>query len=581
MRGLLQLKFNVGLWNEVLHHTAVLDHARRRIFAVGCGIVFFYLIVAFRLTDVMVLKTPSAQRIGPVAEIGKNQYARQDILDRNGEILATQIVTASVYADPKNILDPQEAAEKLATVFPEIGFDNLLHRLKQSNKSFIWIARHVTPKVQDMIYRLGVPGVFLQKDHKRVYPHGDLCSHILGGCDIDGSGHSGVELQFDEHLRNMRLNQPVRLSIDVRVQHIVSEVLQQAVEQFEAVGGNAMVMRIPDGQILSMVSLPNYDPNKPMQDSEIFNRNTMGVYEPGSTFKIVNTAVALETGQVNPSTILDARFPVKIGNFTVTDFRGANSFLTLEQAFVKSSNVAAIQLARIVGARTQHEFLKRFGVFDTAQIELPEKNVPLHPENWTEVTSWTASYGYGIALCPLSMISIVASLINDGNSVKPTLLFMSDDYVKACYANLTPVKNLVSAETSSHLRSFMRMVVSGKPYDVPSCKLIGKTGTAYKRIGSKGYGKVKSRRTSFIGAFPEHKPQYILLVMLDEPKATKETHGYATGGWNAAPTAAKIVRRLESMLPIDESLNTSEESANCNPVKLGPQVMQNTSYKAR
>lgn len=555
IKNFLKLRLNAGLWRDVLQHTNAVNNARQRTFFVGCGMAFFYLLLGVRLADVMVLKAPSNSRQSVVSEIDPNTYKRHDIVDRNGEVLATQIVTASVYAEPKNILDAREAAEKLATVFPDIGFDTLFHKLQQSGKSFIWIARHVTPKVQDMIYRLGVPGVHLQTDYKRVYPHGDLCAHVLGGCDVDGCGHSGVELKFDDYLRSNPDNKPLKLAIDIRVQHMIADVLSEAIKEFKAIGGNVILMRVSDGQILSMVSLPSFDPNKPTQGVEAFNRNTMGVYEPGSTFKIINTAIALESGKIKPGMLFDVRFPIQIGKNKVDDFRGAKAIITFEQAFVKSSNIAAIQQVRMFGARWQHECFKRFGIFEPVSLELPEKSLPLHPDRWTDVTSWTASYGYGVAVAPIRTLTVISSLLNDGWEVKPTLMYSDDGLSDARVSHTSSPKQFVSAETSAQLRQLMRMAAVGKKADVEGLNVIGKSGTTYKRQGSRGYGSDGGRKriTSFIGAYPENRPQYVLMVNLDEPQAVEGTHGFAAAGWNAAPTAGKILARISTVLPVDMS----------------------------
>lgn len=555
MKNFLQLRLNAGLWHEVMHHTSILSNARQRAFVVGCGIAFFYFLLAVRLTDVMVLKTPSNQRTTAVGEFDPIRYKRQDIVDRNGEVLATQIVTASVYAEPKKILDAREAAEKLCTIFPDIGFDVLFHRLQQTGKSFVWIARHVTPKAQEMMYQLGVPGVHLQRDYRRVYPHGELCAHILGGCDIDGLGHSGMEMSFNELLCNMSEEKPLKISLDIRVQHMIADILSNAITEFEAIGGNVILMRIPDGQILSMVSLPSYDPNKPTQGREIFNRNTMGVYEPGSAFKILNTVIAMESGKITPGMLFDARFPVKIGRNTVTDFRGACTFLTFEQAFVKSSNIASIMMVRLFGAKFQQECFRRFGVFDPVELELPEKSMPLYPERWTDVTAWTASYGYGVAVAPIRTVTTIASLLNDGWIVKPTLLCADESSYQGRVEQTSQQKPIISPETSARLRELMRMTIMGKLADVEGLEVIGKSGTTYKRQGSRGYGGngpgLKPRIATFVGGFPKNRPQYILYVALDEPKAQKHTYGLAAAGWNAAPTAGKIFRRIAGLLGVD------------------------------
>lgn len=583
IKNFLQLRINAGLWHDVMHHTSILNNSRQRAFTVGCGVAFLYLLLAIRLTDVMIIKTSTNHRTAAVGEFDPIRYKRQDILDCNGEVLATQIVTASVYAEPKNIINAREAAEKLATIFPEVGFATLHQRLKQANKSFIWVARHVTPKAQEMIYQLGIPGVHLQRDYRRVYPHGELCGHILGGCDIDGAGHSGMELYFNDALREMDSEKPLKISIDVRIQHMIADILSDSIKEFEAVGGNVILMRIPDGQIVSMVSLPSYDPNKPSQGSEIFNRNTMGVYEPGSAFKILNTAIAIESGKIKPGMLFDARFPVKIGKNTVSDFRGACTFLTLEQAFVKSSNIASIMMVRLFGAQFQQECFKRFGVFDTIELELPEKSPSLYPNKWTDVTAWTTSYGYGIAITPIRTLTTIATLINDGYPVKPTLIY-TDTQKNKSYNNKTNLNNpVISASTSAKVRELMRMASIGKLADIEGMDIIGKSGTTYKRVGTRGYGANNSghkpRIASFVGAFPQHRPQYIMYVALDDPKAQAHTHGFAAAGWNAVPTAGRIFKRIAGLLSIDMThANKLTPTKACeNPLPASSYVRE-TSY---
>jgi cell division protein FtsI (penicillin-binding protein 3) len=419
--------------------------------------------------------------------------------------------------------------------------------------------------VQQDVNQLGIPGVYLYKDQRRVYTHGSLVSHAMGLCGIDGNGLSGVEKYFDAEIRQK--DAEIQLSLDLRIQHIIKEELSNSVEEFSAQGGNAIVMSVKTGEIISMVSLPDFDPNAPIVQNQnvMFNRNTLGAYEPGSTFKILNVSIALETGKATLQSIFDASRPVQIGRFQVTDFKGKNRPLTLQEAFVYSSNIASIKIAQQFGSKTQRAFLKQFGAFDKINLEIPELGSPLVPKNWAEVTTMTVAYGYGISVTPLQLAAMISSIVNDGHRVVPTLLKRDVSY------DSMNNEQVVSQKTSRTVRELMRLVVTegtAKSADIQGVNVIGKTGTAYQSKG-RGYGgDNKSRTTTFIGAFPKDKPEYMLIVMLDNPQPTKKTYGYATAGWNAAPTAGRMINRIAPMLviptegfnpdqPINQLINTN------------------------
>jgi cell division protein FtsI (penicillin-binding protein 3) len=292
--------------------------------------------------------------------------------------------------------------------------------------------------------------------------------------------------------------------------------------------------------------------------------NTLGVYEPGSTFKILNTAIALESGKAKLDSTFDARFPIRIGRFTVDDFKGKYRVLSLTEAFIYSSNIAAIKIAQMFGMNTQKEYFEKFGLFKSVSLEIPEIGQPLVPARWSESGMMTMSYGYGISVTPLQSLRAVAAIVNNGVLVSPTLVSLSGEEAEKRAAFFDAQPHVVSLKTSASIRDLMRMVVgegTAKKADVAGYEVIGKTGTAYQSKGRTGYGALKSRTTSFIGAFPKDNPQYAIIVMLDDPKPSKETYGYATAGWNAAPTAGKIISRIAPALGVPSSLDDSQSSA--------------------
>lgn len=534
-------------WKNIKEHNKVMMIARQRVLATICIASFAYCVIGFRLVNVMLIKSKNC----PDGICYHKEKMRRNILDRNGEILATQLVTASVYANPKVVIDYKDAAKKLKTVFKDLNEDELIKKLS-SDKGFVWIIRHICPKDQSRVNNLGIPGIYLQSDQKRVYPHGSLVSHVLGCCNIDGQGIMGIENHFDQLLIGGK--EDLSISIDIRIQHVVFDELKKGIEKFQAIGGNAMIMDIKTGEILAMVSIPDFDPNLyNTPDQSAFNRNTLGVYEPGSVFKAINMAIALESGVANVNTIFDASEPIKIGKFVITDFKGKNRPLTMLEAFMYSSNIACIKIAQKFGNKIQKEFFKKFGILDPIKLEIPENGYPIIPQDkdWKEVSTMTMSYGYGISVSPIQTFSTITGFINDGCKAKPTLIAIPK-YLREKIINQNRKNIIISEKTSMQIRKMMRAVVTdgtAKKAYVEGYQVFGKTGTAYQAKDG-NYGKVKQRTTTFIGAFPFDNPQFSYCVMLDDPKGLKETHGYATAGWNCAEIAGKTIERIAPILGV-------------------------------
>lgn len=506
------------------------------VYLVGC------VVIALRLMNLAMF---------PDENVGQNHLAskahgglvRADIVDRNGVLLATQLRTASMYADPHSIQDPEDVADKLLTVMPNLDRERLVSQLT-SDRRFIWLKRNISPAEQAAIFKMGIPGVHFQTEERRIYPQGNLTSHIIGATNIDNQGLAGIEKTQDDDLKTRR--DPLKLTLDIRLQHVMRRELAAQVVKHRALGAAGMIMDVKTGEILSMVSLPDYDPTNIGAASEEarFNRNTLGVYEMGSTFKIFTTALALDKNVVGFSDGYDARQPIKVGRFTISDFHPENRWLSVPEIFMYSSNIGTVHMAMATGREQQQAFMNALGMTHRASVELPDRGDPLVPNPWRDVNMMTVSYGHGMAVSPLHLMRGVAAMVNGGTLPQPTL-------VKREGAEIEPGQRVISEKTSKLMRKLLRLVVvggTGSKAEVPGYYVGGKTGTAEK--AKNGRYAEKALMSSFVGAFPMQNPRYVLMVMMDEPKGDASTYGYATGGWVSAPVVSRVIQEMATLYGI-------------------------------
>ncbi|MCV0397841.1 MAG: penicillin-binding protein 2 [Rhizobiaceae bacterium] len=480
--------------------------------------------------------------------------SRPDIIDRNGQVMATDIKTASMFGEPRRIVDVDETLEKLTRVLPDLDQEQTYRRLK-SDAGFVWLRRQLTPRQQQQIMGLGLPGIGFRVENRRFYPGGPLAAHILGLTNIDNKGIAGLEKYIDgqglSELQDLGLAtakdlKPVQLSIDQRVQHVMRDELAQAMEKYHAIAAGGVVLNAKTGEVVAMASLPDYDPNNPFNahEKDRLNRMSGGVYEMGSTFKGFTTAMALDSGKVKLSDSFDARRPIQIARFTIKDFHGKGRVLSVPEIFIYSSNIGTARMADAVGIEGHREFFKRIGLLDKMKTELPEVARPTEPKEWKKIHSITISFGHGVATTPLQTAVAAAAVLNGGRLMEPTFLPRSEREAERASVQV------MDPSTSDAMRYLFRLNVekgSGRRAEVPGYFVGGKTGTAEKVVNGR-YSSDK-RFNAFLAGFPAHDPQYVVLVILDEPKPEKQGIG-ATSGLNAAPTVGAIIRRSASMLGV-------------------------------
>lgn len=523
----------------------------RLLFAV-LAFIAVYAVLAIRVFDLCVI--PNLGEDTPATELrayAANPIRRADILDRNGTIIATSLPTVNLYANPRKILNPREASRQLVKILPDLKAEEVYKKLT-ARGSFVYLKRNLTPSQQYQINYLGIPGLEFENGEKRVYPHKNLFAHIIGATNIDNEGISGIEKELDERLTQSDI--PLTLSVDVGVQDTIRENLLAAVDKFHALGATAVLLDVKTSEIIAMVSLPDFDPNinKVKNENALFNMATKGVYEPGSVLKIFNTAMSLESGKVKVADRFDATEPLRLKYNVIKDYRGENRWLSVPEILVYSSNIGSARMALKVGGNEQRNFLEKIGFFEELSVEVAERGKPLVPKRWGEGTIATVAFGYGLAVSPLHVVTGYAAMVNGGIYHSPTLI-----------KNGPKTKDghrVISFNTSKQMRGLMRLVVtdgSGKRANVPGYEVAGKTGTANK-LNEKGKYVDKKVRTTFVSAFPISNPKYALIVMLDEPKALKETWGFVTSGWNTVPTAAKIIEAIAPQLNIKANYDLDE-----------------------
>jgi cell division protein FtsI (penicillin-binding protein 3) len=551
-----------------LARRAQIERTRGRLVVAAFGFAALFGAVGLKLGLATVLDPATPKlRAAPRVPTGETPaVGRAAVTDRNGEVLALSLPVTEFYANPREINDPVAAADKLLTVLPDIDRERLVERLTQRNVpgterpvQFAYIARNLTPRQRQAVNDLGVPGFHFRDAERRFHPQGSAAAHLLGSVDVDGRGIAGVERSFDERLRASR--EPLRLSMDVRVQVALREAVQKAISDFTGIGGAGVVLDIHTAEVLAMVSLPDFDisdpaslirpPLRPGQQARpdqdpAFNRATVGLYEPGSTFKLLTTAIALETGAVNIWNGFDASRPIRYGRFQIDDFKGKHRWLAVPEIVAYSSNIGTAHMAVAVGTQRHRDYMGRFGMLQRTGLELPEVARPLAPsaQAWRDINTMTIGFGHGISVTPLHVVNGVAALANGGVLRQPTLLAQPPGA-----AEREGVR-VISEKTSETMRKLMRLVVtegSGKGADVPGYFVGGKTGTAQKTGPRGGYLEDK-RIAAFVGAFPLNAPRYAIYVMVDEPRPNAKSHGYATAGWVAAPAAGNVIRRVAPIL---------------------------------
>ena len=518
------------------------------------ALLFFcgYGIVIYKLFDVSLSKNSIEIRYAEKVE--KN---RRDIVDRNGNLLATNLPIASLYANPKKIIDPELTINKLAIIYPHLDKEKLSIEFKK-DKTFVWISRDLTPQMQDQIVGLGLPGLYFEIEQKRVYTQGKSTSHILGFVDRDNNGIAGIERYFDKELAKSHDTSPLELSIDYRVQNILSQELDAVIAKFSAIGGVAIVADVNTGEVLGMVSKPDFDPHKASSASpeQLFNRSTLGLYEIGSAIKAVTFAIAFDTNTIQMNDVYN------IGNFTVNkfkvkDYHKHDGWNTVPQLFMNSSNIGAGMIALEVGKKNFKDYMARLSMNKPLSLEVPEVATPRFPSDkkLSDLSLVTMSYGYGFSITPMHFVQGMIPIVNGGYKHNTTLLKKHQDNIQG--------EKVLEEETSMNMLKLMRLTVAkgtGKKAAVKGYLVAGKTGTANK-LGPKGYLN-NSRFSSFIATAPSINPKFVVFVFLDDPQGIKETYGFATAGFTAAPVAGNIIFRIGSLYGIQPYNEDDEEIQN-------------------
>ena len=552
-------------------HEGMKDNARLR--AEGRLLVLgVFFLCAFVVIGARIGMLATSEPMEPRAQSldGRISASRADIVDRNGNLLATNFETHALYAQTRQLIDPQSAAQKLATIFPDLDAARLLKDFTGKRK-FLWIKRKISPEQMQAVHDIGDPGLLFGPRDMRLYPNGALAAHVLGGAGYGVEGVSaaevigvaGVEKQFDDYLRDpANGNKPLELSLDLTIQAAAERVLYGGMKLMNAKGATSVLMDVHTGEVISVVSLPSFDPNdrpRPLakgdaSDSPLFNRSVQGVYELGSVFKIFTAAQAMDLGLVDANTMIDTSGPMRIGGFNIGEFRRKNyGTISVADVIVHSSNRGTGRLALQIGIERQQEFLKNLGFFQATPFELVEASggKPLLPKKWGELSSVTISYGHGLSSSPMHLAAAYAAIANGGRVVAPTI-------IKQNGPQLGP--RVMSEYAASAARAMLRKVVTSGTAsfgEVKGYAVGGKTGTADKPRPQGGYYDDKVIAT-FAAIFPAHAPRYALVVTLDEPVETSGDDPRRTAGWTAVPVAAEMIRRVAPLLGVRPSVEPTE-----------------------
>jgi cell division protein FtsI (penicillin-binding protein 3) len=403
-----------------------------------------------------------------------------------------------------------------------------------------------------LIKNLGLPGIYFEEEERRIYPYGNIFSHLIGYVNRENKGLAGLEKSYDEFLQNQDDKTPLKLTLDSRLQSIVNEEIDKAIDKFSAEGGSAVIIDPNNGEILAAISKPDFNPHFPgnAKDEELFNNYALGVYELGSIMKMPNVAIGLDSKKVTMYDAYDTS-SLRVANFDIRDVHRSRGWHSLPQIFLHSSNIGMAQIVMDIGKEDYQQYIEKLGFTKKLDIEIPERGAPIVQkyDRWSDLTMATLSYGYALSISPLHFLNAAIPIVNGGYSHH--MHFVKKD-------KIPEGTRVLDEETSINMRKLLRLAVekgTAKNSNVKGYLVSGKTGTAEKVIDGK-YAKNKARRSSFISVFPANNPKYIIFMMLDNPKPTKETFGYATAGWTVAPSIKNIIARMVALYgisPYDES----------------------------
>lgn len=543
-----EIRFSAGSFGWETEDEAV-NVCRGRIFVIIGLFILIYAIIIIRIFNVCLANGVQLDRREVVYSNFRGGLVspvhRANITDRNGVIVATNLPTVNLYANPQSVSNPKIVAKKLSEIFSDISYEDFLIKLTRKSK-FVYLKRNISPQQQAKVNALGFPELEFQPSEIRIYPQKELLSHVLGNTDIDNEGIAGLEKSLNNRLSTS--TKDLRLTIDLGIQYAVRDELIKAKEKYLAERATAILMDINTSEVIALVSVPDYDLNRrDFKNKDIkFNFATLGVYEAGSVFKVFNTALGLDSGKIKITDKFDATKPLKMGRHKITDFRVPAKWLSVGETLIHSSNIASAQMALKVGKTLQIKFFRNLGMFERIEnLEIFEKGKPLYRSEkfWQDDTVATTAYGYGISVTPMHIITAFSAMLNGGLYTPPTLI---EEAVSR------KPRRVISSQTSLDMRKLLRDVVifgSAKNANIDGYEVAGKTGTANKLDANGRYIKGKNI-TSFVSAFPVSKPQYALMVIIDDPKPSKETFGFATSGWNAVPTGGKIIARIAPQLNI-------------------------------
>ena len=530
-------------------------------------VVFFaaYAVLALRVVDLMVIQAEASvdrKNKAELAELTRSEglikhVRRGNIYDRNGVLLATSLKTPSLYADPELILNKKKVAKAVADLFPDLSYEKVFKEIDVDGR-YAWLRGNLSPEQQYKILEIGEPGLAFEYADSRIYPLGDVAAHMVGYTDRDNRGLAGIERSFNEILER---GKDVNLTIDIRLQHALRREVQNSINDFTAKAGMGLIMHAKTGEVIAAASLPDYDLNfsrvyaaEPKKYYEILlNRLTLGVYEQGSVFKIFTTAALFETQDTPMSHTYDARKPLKVDRFTINDYHAKKRVMTVPDVFINSSNIGSALMAQHVGEDNLKSFFSDLGLMEKMDFDIREVGAPILPNPWANSTTATISYGHGLSVTAMQVCAAMATVVNGGFRVKPKLTSHENKYA------LPMSFRILSEDTSEKMRKLLRLNVTngtGKSADIEGYYVGGKTGTAEKSAGKKGYDR-KRLLSSFIAAFPMDDPEYIVYIMIDEPKGNKKSYGYATGGWVAAPAVGNVISSMVAILGVKPDPKTA------------------------